>query len=168
MSNESRDVFADVLTGNAQHASSYHPVQADGAARKHLAVVTCIDSRIDPLAMLGLHPGEAKILRNAGARATDDTLRGLLLSVYLLGVNRIMLVAHTKCAMAGGNDSDVRNAIVAAGGPDAQDIEFLATQNQEATLRADAERVAGWPYLPDVTVGGFIYDLDTGLLRQVC
>jgi len=162
------DIFADVLAGNAQHASSYQAVQADGAARKHLAVVTCIDSRIDPLAMLGLRPGEAKILRNAGARATDDTLRGLLLSVYLLAVDRIMFVAHTKCAMAGGTDADVRTAIVNAGGPDAEDIEFLATLDQEATLRTDVKRVADWPYLQDITVGGFIYDLDTGQLRQVC
>jgi carbonic anhydrase len=165
---ETSDVFADVVAGNAQHASSYHAVQADGRARKHLAVVTCIDSRIDPLAMLGLRPGEAKILRNAGARATDDTLRGLLLAAYLLDVNRIMLVAHTKCAMAGGTDADVREAIVEAGGPDARDIEFLATKDQEAALRADVERVATWRYLPGVTVGGFIYDLDTGLLRQIC
>jgi len=85
MTAETSDVFADVIAGNSEHASSYHAVQADGRARKHLAVVTCIDSRIDPLAMLGLRPGEAKILRNAGARATDDTLRGLLLAAYLLG-----------------------------------------------------------------------------------
>ena len=160
--------FADVLAANASHSSSYRPVQATGVARKGLAVVTCMDSRIDPLAMLGLRPGEAKILRNAGARATDDTMRGLLLAVYLLGVDRIMLVGHTKCAMTGGNDDDIRQAIVDGGGPQVDDIEFLTTQDQDATLRSDVERVATWPHLRDVTVGGFVYDLDDGRLRQVC
>ena len=161
--------FDDVLGANATYSSAFAPVQADGVARKGLAVVTCMDSRIDPLAMLGLRPGEAKILRNAGARATDDTMRGLLLAVHLLGVDRIMLVAHTKCAMAGGTDADIREAIVSRGGPDPGDIEFLTTQDQEATLRSDAQRIAEWEYLPaKVSVGGFIYDVDDGRIRQVC
>src|SRR3954453_13309411 len=98
-------VFADVLAGNERHASAYRPAQREGRAAKGLALLTCMDSRIDPLAMLGLQAGDAKILRNAGARVTDDVLRTLVLATYLLGVHRVMVVAHTNCRMAGGDET---------------------------------------------------------------
>jgi carbonic anhydrase len=70
--------------------------------------------------------------------------------------------------MAGGTEEDVHEAILAAGGPDTHSLAFLTTENQDATLLSDARRIRSWPYLPGVTVGGFVYDVDTGLLRQVC
>src|ERR1044072_6771914 len=103
----SADPFADVLAANAEHASSFSPVAAAGGARRGLAGVTCMAPRIHPLAMLGLRPGDAKIVRNAGARVTDDVLRTLVLAVYLLGVQRVMVVAHTGCRMAGATEGDV-------------------------------------------------------------
>jgi carbonic anhydrase len=127
-----------------------------------------MDSRIEPLAMLGVAPGDAKILRNAGARVTDDVLRTLVLATYLLGVERVMVVAHTRCRMAGGTEEDVHRAIRDAGGPDTRSISFLTTDDQERALRADVQRVQSWPYLRDVAVGGFIYDLADGRLRRVC
>jgi carbonic anhydrase len=162
------EVFRDVLTANAQHAATYQPVREGGRAAKGLAVVTCIDSRIDPLAMLGLSAGDAKIVRNAGARVTDDVLRTLVLAVHLLGVDRVMLIAHTDCRMAGGTEADVHAAIRSAGGPDTQSLAFLTTVDQEATLAADVQRVRSWPYLPGLRIGGFLYDLKTGLLTPVC
>ena len=100
-----------------------------------------MDSRIDPLAMLGLAPGDAKILRNAGARVTDDVLRTLVLADHLLGVDRVMVVAHTNCRMASGTEDDVHAAIRATGGPDTRSISFLTTSDQEA--RAARGRAAG-------------------------
>src|SRR6266516_2805226 len=87
-------------------------------AAKGLAVLTCMDSRIEPLAMLCLQPGDAKILRNAGAHVTDDVLRTLVLASYLLGVDRAMVIAHTDCRMATGSEDDVHVAVSEAGGPD--------------------------------------------------
>jgi carbonic anhydrase len=162
------DAFADVMAANADHASRYTLASLPASAAKGLAVVTCMDSRIDPLGMLGLQPGDAKILRNAGARATRDVLRTLVVARYLLGVNRVMIVAHTGCRMAGGTEADVHEAIAAAGGPDTRSISFLTTTDQAEALRTDVQRVRSWPYLVDVTVGGFCYDLDTGRLHQVC
>ena len=156
------DAFADVLAANRAHAESFRPVPAAGVARRELAVVTCMDSRIDPLAMLGLSPGDAKILRNAGARVTDDVLRTLVLAVYLLGVRRVMVVAHTGCRMAGCTERDVHEAVAASGGPDTTSLSFLTTTDQEEALRTDVGRIRAWPYLPDLVVGGFIYDLQTG------
>jgi carbonic anhydrase len=162
------DAFADVLAANRAYAAGYQLADLEARAAKGLGVLTCMDSRIDPLAMLGLAPGDAKILRNAGARVTDDVLRTLVLASYLLGVDRVMVVAHTNCRMAGGTETDVHAAIRAAGGPDTRSISFLTTDDQKSALRDDVQRVRSWPYLGNVTVGGFLYDLSTGRLRRVC
>ena len=162
------DTFADVLAANEDYAARYELTDLEARAAKGLGVLTCIDSRIDPLAMLGLEPGDAKILRNAGARVTDDVLRTLVLGSYLLGVERVMVVAHTNCRMADSTQDDVHDAIRDAGGPDTRSITFMTTVDQESSLRIDVQRVRSWPYLGNVTVGGFIYDLGTGRLRRVC
>src|SRR5918995_630538 len=85
--------FDDVLAANEAYADEFRLAGLEPVAAKGLAVLTCMDSRIEPLAMLGLRPGDAKILRNAGARVTDDVLRTLVLASYLLGVDRAMVVA---------------------------------------------------------------------------
>ena len=160
--------FGDVLAANQAYARSFpHAGLAPHAARG-LAILTCMDSRIEPLAMLGLRPGDAKILRNAGARVTDDVLRTLVLASHLLGVERAMVIAHTKCRMAGGDEEDVHRAIAEAGGPDTRSLSFLTTTDQEASLRADVQRLRSSPYLTRLEVGGFIYDVDSGGVRQVC
>ncbi len=160
--------FADVLAGNKSYARDFRLAGLEPVAAKGLAVLTCMDSRIEPLEMLGLAPGDAKILRNAGARVTDDVLRTLVLATYLLGVDRAMVVAHTNCRMAAGDEDDVHAAVSEAGGPDTQSLAFLVTDDQEATLRADVQRVRSWPYLTGLRVGGFLYDVDTGRLAQIC
>jgi carbonic anhydrase len=162
------DVFADVVAANEGHASGYRASGRPGRAARGLALLTCMDSRIDPLAMLGLQAGDAKILRNAGARVTDDVLRTLVLASYLLGVERVMVVAHTECRMSGGSEDDVHKAVAEAGGPDTRSLSFLTTDDQDSALRGDVQRIRSWPYLPGLTVGGFVYDLHTGRLRRVC
>jgi carbonic anhydrase len=162
------DPFADVIAANATYAAQLPDSGLEAVAAKGLGVLTCMDSRIDPLAMLGLARGDAKILRNAGARVTDDVLRTLVLADYLLGVDRVMVVAHTRCRMADGDQADVHAAIREAGGPDTRSIAFLTTDDQEAAVSFDVQRILSWPYLTNIAVGGFIYDLDTGRLRRVC
>jgi carbonic anhydrase len=160
--------FDDVLRANDSYAASFQLADLPAGAARGLAVLTCMDSRIDPLAMLGLAPGDAKILRNAGGRVTDDVLRTLVAAAYLLRVDRVMVVGHTRCRMAGGTEDDVHAAIAAAGGPDTRSIAFLTTDDPRNAVRGDVQRVRSWPYLRDVTVGGFVYDLDTGRLEPVC
>ena len=118
--------------------------------------------------MLGLSPGDAKILRNAGARVTDDVLRTLVLASYLLGVDRAMVIAHTKCRMAAGDENEVHAAVREAEGPDTRSLAFLVAIDQEVTVRADVQRVQSWPYLTRLRVGGFLYDVDTGRVAQLC
>lgn len=166
MSNDER--FADVLAANRAFSRSFALSDLPARAARGLAVLTCMDSRIDPLRMLGLAPGDAKILRNAGARVTDDVLRTLVLASYLLGVDRVMVVAHTDCRMSAGGEAEVHEAIETAGGPDTRSITFLTTDDQEGALCGDVQRIRSWPYLGSVTTGGFIYDLSSGLLKPVC
>ena len=162
------ETFADVLAANEAYAHDFRLAGLEASAARGLAVLTCLDSRIEPLTMLGLRPGDAKILRNAGARVTDDVLRTLVLASYLLGVDRAMVVAHTRCRMAAGDEEDVHAAVAEAGGPDTRSLAFLVSPDQEETVRADVQRIRSWPYLERLALGGFLYDVDTGRLTQIC
>src|SRR3954463_9159735 len=134
-----RDPFADALAANEVFAAGYDLGGLEPTAARGLAVLTCMDSRIDPLQMLGLQKGDAKILRNAGARVTDDVLRTLVLARYLLGVDRAMVIAHTDCRMATESEDDVHAAVSKAGGPDTRSLAFLVTSDQPATVCADVQ-----------------------------
>jgi carbonic anhydrase len=158
------DPFEDVLAANALYSKDFSDTGSPGMAARGLAVVTCMDSRISPLEMLGLEPGDAKILRNAGARVTDDVLRTLVLAVHLLNVSRVMVVAHTDCRMTKVTDDEVHAAILARG-IDTRSLEFRTTGDQVAALELDVQRIRSSPYLPrDLAVIGCIYDVSTGLI----
>ncbi len=158
-------MFDDLLEANRRYRSEFHDSGVEGKAAKGLAVLTCIDSRIDPLAMLGLKAGDAKIIRNAGARVTDDALRSLVLATNLLGVTRVCVVQHTDCAIIGVTDDEIRVRIEAVRGMDAAGWKFLATTDQLATLHRDIERIVSCPLLPPaLDIGGFIFDVHTGEL----
>jgi carbonic anhydrase len=161
------DHFADVLAANAAYANGFSPPGLDGRAARGLAVLTCIDSRIDPLAMLGLEPGDAKIIRNAGARVSDDVLATLVIATYLLGVERLMVIAHTDCRMATGGEDDLRAAIKAAGGPETADLSFSTSADQAASVREDVVRVRAFARLEALEVAGFVYDVTTGRLDRI-
>ncbi len=160
--------FADVLAANANYAGHFDLKGLPAPAAQGLGVVTCMDSRIEPLALLGIAPGDAKILRNAGARVTEDVLRTLVLAVHLLEVRRIMVIPHTRCKMAQASEEEV-HATLAEQGLDSRSLSFGMIEDQEDTLRTDVQRIASWPFLgSDVVVGGFVYDVDTGRLQRVC
>jgi carbonic anhydrase len=159
--------FDDLLAANEKFARTFQHSDLTGTAGRGLAVVTCMDSRIDPLGLLGLAPGDAKILRNAGARVTDDVLRTLVLAVYLLGVGRVLVMPHTDCGMSKATDDDV-HALAARQGVDTRSLEFHTVPDQDAALRHDLLRIRTSPFLPAGTVvGGAIYDVHTGKLMPV-
>jgi carbonic anhydrase len=161
------ETFADVLAANEAYARSFPLQGLQARAAQGLAVLTCIDSRIEPLATLGLVPGDAKILRNAGARVTSDVLRTLVLASHLLGVDRVMVIAHTDCRMT-GSEENVHAAVRDVGGPDTRQLDFLVTDDQEATVRADVDLLRSSHYLTHLRVGGFRYDVETGRLTRLC
>jgi Carbonic anhydrase len=162
------ELFDDLLAANRRYATSA-PRNFDGYAHAGIAVVTCMDSRLQPLEMLGLFLGEAKILRTPGGHVTPDALLGCALGVQLLRVDRILVISHSRCAMASGDDEALRDRISSERGIDATDFAFGADPDQDGRLRADVALLSSHPLIGgQAEVGGFHYDVDTGLLARVC
>lgn len=160
--------FDDLIAANRDFASHFELAGFDGVARAGVAIVTCMDSRIDPLGMLGLKPGDAKIFHNPGGRVTDQALEALVLGVHLLNVKRILVIPHTRCAMASSTLEQVREKVGASAGQDVSWQTFSMVSDQRASLADDVHKVVSHPLVPDtVKVGGFMYDVDTGLLEQL-
>jgi carbonic anhydrase len=161
------DDFADLLAANATYAESFTEGGFDGVAHAGVAIVTCMDSRIVPLAMVGLGHGDAKIFRNPGGRVTPQALEALVLGVHLLGVERILIVPHTRCAMASSTEEEIQDRVSASAGVDATRQRFHVVTDQLAALAEDVDRVRSHPLIPRrVKVGGFLYDVDTGRLNR--
>jgi carbonic anhydrase len=160
-------VFDDLIAANREFAKGFDLGGFDGVAHAGVAIVTCMDSRIDPLRMLGLKHGDAKIFRNPGGRVTLPALEALVLGVHLLGVTRILVVPHTRCAMAASSEAELRKLVGESAGQDASWQTFHTVDDQVAALEEDVRKVQAHPLIPDsVAVGGFMYDVDTGLIDQ--
>ena len=162
------DDFDDLLTANASYAARFDRGDLEPLAARGLAILTCMDSRIDPLAALGLAAGDAKILRNAGARVTEDVLRTLVLAVHLLGVNRVLVMPHTQCRMAQSTEEEIHAVIADRSGVDTRSLEFRTEPDQAGALAQDLVRIRSFPLLPPgLLVGGAVYDVRTGRLQPV-
>lgn len=160
--------FQDLIEANSSYAIDFPHGGFDGVAHAGVMIITCMDSRIDPLRMVGLQHGDAKIQRTPGGRVSTSTLTGCVLGVQLLHVDRIMVVPHTKCAMSKGTDDDIRALIAERSGSDSSWITFGASPDQLSRLRTDVDMVTNHPLIKGrAEVGGFLYDVDTGLLEQL-
>lgn len=133
----------------------------------HVAVVTCMDARLDPVALLGLRPGEAHVIRNAGGVVTDDVIRSLAVSQRKLGTTEVMLLHHTGCGMAMFTDEDFWSELQAATGlRPTWAVETF--RDAESDVRQSLERVRRSQFLAATTaVRGFVVNVDTGDLAEV-
>jgi carbonic anhydrase len=146
----------EIIRANAAYADHFTLGELEARAARGVAVVTCMDTRIEPLGMLGLVPGDAKIMRNAGGRVTDDVLRSLALASHVLGVDTVVVMQHTKCGLVGVTDAELRNFTGA-------DLGFFPIDDHAAALREDIELLAGTTFLgPLNNIAGFIYDVESG------
>jgi carbonic anhydrase len=160
--------FKDALSANDEYIKSFKYSELTGTAQQGLAIVTCMDSRINPLSVVGMKSGDAKILRNAGARVTEDVLRTLVLATYLLGVERILIMPHTNCRMAQVDDVEIHREIDTKYDIDTSEIEFKTVPDQRQALIEDVQKIRSYPLLnKDVVVGGAIYDVATGKITPV-
>lgn len=160
--------FLDVLNANANFASTFQGENLTGTARRGLAIVTCMDSRINPLAIVGMQAGDVKILRNAGARVTEDVLRTLVLATYLLGVDRVLVLPHTDCRMASGDEDSIHRSIQDRHGVDTRSVAFRMVEDQQGALAADVASIRGYSLLPKtLKVAGAIYNVKTGELNPI-
>ena len=132
-----------------------------------VAVVACMDARLDPVQLLGLRPGEAHVIRNAGGVVTDDVVRSLAVSQRKLGTTEVMLLHHTKCGMATFTDTDFWSELEEATGlRPTWAVETFA--DAESDVRQCMERIRRNPFLTNTrTVRGFVVDIDTGDLIEV-
>jgi carbonic anhydrase len=152
--------ISQLLDANKGYAAARANV-ADPRPGRRIAVVTCMDARIDVFAVLGLHLGEAHVIRNAGGRVTDDVLRSLALSSQVLGVDTVVVMQHTKCGLAGVSDDELRSLTGAEFG-------FFPIDDHAAALREDISLLTEKPYLsPLKMIAGFIYDVESGEIEDV-
>ena len=160
--------FDDLFAANTEFIKGFKSQDLTGEAKKGLAIVTCMDSRIDPLHIVGMEAGDAKILRNAGARVTEDVLRTLVLATHLLSVTRILVMPHTDCKMASGEEHEIHAAILEKSGIDTRGIEIRTVKDQMKALVTDIQRIESYPLLAkNVKVMGAVFNVETGKLTPV-
>lgn len=153
--------IAELLEANAAYVDGHHVHVPDPRPQRQLAVVTCMDARIDVFEALGLCLGDAHVIRNAGGRVTDDVLRSLALSSHVLGVDTVVVMQHTRCGLAGVSDQELRRITGA-------ELGFLPIGDHAVALREDIEVLASTPYLANLQgIGGFVYDVVTGRIDDV-
>ncbi|HEX4905726.1 MAG TPA: carbonic anhydrase [Acidimicrobiales bacterium] len=152
--------IARLLDANEGYAAARANVH-DPRPSRHLAILTCMDARIDVFAILGLHLGDAHVIRNAGGRVTSDVLRSLALSCHVLGVETLVVMQHTKCGLAGVTDEELRSLTGA-------DLGFFPIDDHAGALKEDIDLLTNTPYLEPLSViAGFVYDVESGEIDDV-
>lgn len=158
----------DVIEANRAYALDHDPHLLSPRPRKRLAVLTCMDTRLDRIT-LGLHHGDAHFIRNAGGIATEDALRSLLISHYLLGTQEIMVINHTDCGLMKATEQEMHDEIESlAGGPANVPVHFHAFKDVEENVREQLRRLASHSWIKrELVLRGFVYDVMTGHLTEV-
>jgi len=156
-----------LLANNRDYAAAFAHGGLPAAPRRRLAVLTCMDARIDPSRVLGLAPGDAHVIRNAGAVVTDDAIRSLAISQTMLGTREVMVIAHTDCGLLTFTDEAFADHLEETANR-RPDWRAHAFDDLEASVRASVERIGASPFLPHTdSVRGFVYEVETGRLREV-
>lgn len=156
-----------VVAANLRYAPDYDPNLVSPRPRLHLAVVTCMDTRLSYRAM-GLQPGDAHLIRNAGGIVTSDVLRSLLISKYLLGTREIMIVNHTDCGLMKATEQELHRRIeTEAGMPPSEPVTFHAFTDVHENVRRQMRRLLSHNWIGDSLVRGFVFDVGDGRLREV-
>lgn len=159
--------FADILEAAERYATTFGHGRLSPVPARGMAIVTCMDCRFDPLTCFDLEPGDVHIIRNAGARVSDDVLRSLIMSTIKLDVRRIAIVHHTQCATHSLSSLDVADAVFEKTGNDPAGIDFMTTYDAHHTLLSDVRDLAASPFLPKGTeIAGFVFEVETGRVRQ--
>jgi carbonic anhydrase len=161
------DAIDHLLTRNRELVASDAEGGMDPRPSRRLSIVTCMDCRLDLRAALGLRPGEAHVLRNAGGVITDDTIRSLAISQRRLGTQEVMVIQHTNCGMMSLTDEEFRSELEAASGV-TPSFEIESFTDLEDSVRESIRRARRSPFLASRDkVRGFVYDVDTHLLSEV-
>lgn len=156
------DTWRTLLEANERYAAGFDAGHLPRPPARRLVVLTCMDARIDPVPAFGLELGDAHVLRNAGAVATDDAIRSLTISTRLLGTRSVAVVGHTDCGMVDFTNEQIRDQI----GPAADGLEFYPFAETEESVRASVRRIRESPLThEELEVAGFLFEVGTGHLR---
>ncbi len=157
-----------LLEHNRRFAETFDLGHLPAPPARRVAIVACMDARLDPARALGLEIGDGHVIRNAGGRVSDDALRSLIVSTHLLGTEEFAVIHHTDCGMATFTNEDLRSTLRARTGTDAWGIDFLPFRDLEESVREDVARIRSSPFLDrSIVVRGFVYDVRTGRLAEV-
>jgi len=161
--------YARLLAENERYTEAFDRSALTAAPLSGLAIVACMDARLDVEETLGLRTGDAHIIRNAGGIVTDDVIRSLMVSQHLLGTNEIVIIEHTGCGLHGADESALRARVGAAAGIEAADVDvdFASFTDLEANLRAQVARLREHPFVQHVPIHGLIFDVSTGRLHEI-
>lgn len=160
-------VTEQLLANNGQYASAFAKGDLPLPPARRTAVLACMDARLDPARVLGLEEGDAHVIRNAGGVVTDDAVRSLTISQRLLGTEEIILIHHTDCGMVTFSDGQVKDQIEAETGL-RPPFAFEAFPDVDEDVRQSIRRIEASPYIPvKDKVRGFVYEVETGKLREV-
>src|SRR5947207_13162050 len=160
-------VTDELLRKNAAYARSFDKGTLPLPPAKHLAVLACMDARLDVHKILGLNEGDAHVIRNAGGVVTDDVIRSLAISQRLLGTNEIVLIHHTDCGMLTFHDDEVKAQIEADTGI-RPPFALEAFGDVDADVRQSIARIKASPFVPSKdSIRGFVYEVETGRLREI-
>jgi carbonic anhydrase len=160
-------VTDELVANNGQYAKGFDKGDLPMPPGRHVAVLACMDARLNPYGILGLGLGEAHIIRNAGGVATEDAIRSLVISQRLLGTKEIILIHHTDCGMLTFRDDDVKAQIEAEVGI-RPSFSLEAFPDLDADVRQSIARIKASPFIPNRdAVRGFVYEVETGRLREV-
>ncbi|HKC19601.1 MAG TPA: carbonic anhydrase [Candidatus Dormibacteraeota bacterium] len=157
----------DLVRNNQSYAGSFSKGDLPIPPAKHVAVLACMDARLDVHKILGLHEGDAHVIRNAGGVATDDAIRSLVISQRLLGTTEVILIHHTDCGMLTFRDDDVKRQIESETGI-RPGFALEAFGDLEGDVRQSIARIKASPFIPRKDkIRGFVYDVRTGRLQEV-
>lgn len=160
-------VTDELLAANRHYAETFDKGQLALPPARKIALVVCMDARIDPARALGLAEGDAHVIRNAGGRVVD-AVRSLAISQELLGTQEVAIIHHTDCGMLTFRDEGLRERLRKSRGADADALAFLPFHDLDQSVRDDLALYAASPYVRhDIPVRGFVYDVRTGRLREV-
>ena len=161
----------DITTANQRYAEEFAKTGKGSLPMppgRKLAVITCMDARLDPEQFLGLREGDAHVIRNAGGRASDDALRSLVISQELLGTDEVLVIHHTDCGMLTFTNEQLRNRLRQDYGKDPGNVDYLPFSDLEQSVRDDVETIKSYPFARrDTKVSGYVFDVRTGRLREV-
>src|ERR1700720_2137583 len=161
-------VIDEVLQANEIYSRTHELRRLTPSPERKLAVLTCMDTRLS-IRTLGLKTGDAHIIRNAGGIVTEDSLRSLVVSHYLLGTEEFMVVNHTDCGLMLTTEHELRTRIQNRAGTEAISPSFFyAFQNIDENVRHQLQKLRTHPWIPkEITVRGFVYDVMSGRLREI-